>query len=85
MKYVSGLGKLIITSAPSGAQIEIDGQRLRDNRGRPVTTDALRWPPAGRHHIKLILDGYETVDEDCEVEDENQSHFHKVLKPVKKP
>lgn len=86
MRFVNGLGKLTIRTTPKGASIKIDGVPAKDAYGREVKTQSCRWPSAGHHRITLILDGYETVDEDCVIDEDGEVVFERTLKPIaKKP
>lgn len=78
INYVSGFGKLVIESSPTGASIEIDGNPL------PDTTYLVKWPTPGTYRLKLSLEGYESVEDNCTVVEGKLMHFQKTLKPLKK-
>ena len=81
---VSGLGMLVIKTTPAGADIYLDYRLVVDDKGHHIRTEACRWPSAGKHHVKLILPGYEIVEEDCVLEEEGQIILDKKLKPIEK-
>lgn len=56
-------GELLITSTPSGAQVEIDGRTI-SNWVTPFRTPALK---AGSHTVLLTLPGYEAVHQKVNV------------------
>jgi predicted Ser/Thr protein kinase len=62
-RRVAETGELRITSAPAGAQVEIDGRMLA-NWTTPFTTPALH---AGHHTLVVTLDGYKPVTQKVEV------------------
>jgi hypothetical protein len=78
VNYVSGFGKLMIKSIPTGATVELNGQELPDK------TDAVTWPSAGTYRLKLSMDGYESVEDKCVIEEGKLTHFEKQLKAIKK-
>ena len=78
VQYVTGLGMLVIRSNPAGARIEIDGT------AQPRRTEYIAWPSTGEHRVKLVLDGYVTIDETCTITEEEATSFERVLTPIKK-
>jgi PEGA domain len=76
--YVSGFGKLIIRSTPNGANVELDGQPLT------VKTEAVTWPSAGTYRVKLSLDGYQSVEDTCVIEEGRPALFERKMTPIKK-
>ena len=62
-KRVVETGELRVTSAPAGAQVEIDGRMLA-SWTTPFTTPALH---AGHHTLVVTLDGYKPVTQKVEV------------------
>lgn len=78
INYVTGFGQLIITTSPSGASIQIDGS-VRTNK-----TEDVEWATPGTYRLRLSLDGYESIESECAVEEGKPTHFERTLKPIKK-
>jgi hypothetical protein len=84
VKTVTGLGRLVIKTTPTGARIWIDGQPLKDRYDRDILTEACRWPSSGVHRIKLVLDDQHTViDEELKIEEGQGLTFERILGPKK--
>ncbi|HVQ37260.1 MAG TPA: PEGA domain-containing protein [Pyrinomonadaceae bacterium] len=79
ISLVSGFGKLVIKSSPYGALIVIDGKILPDK------TEHVRWETPGTYRLKLTLDGYESHEDQCVVEEGKATYFVKSLNPIKPP
>jgi hypothetical protein len=81
---VNGLARLIVTTTPEGASVWLDYEQATDKYGRPEKTELCKWPSSGTHHIKLVLPGYEPVEEDLVVNNEDDINFDRKLKPIEK-
>src|SRR5581483_4957820 len=67
--------KLIVNSKPPGASIFIDGK----DSGQ--TSPAVIPLKAGKHHLKLVLDGFDPVESDVTVPQNKAALLNPVLKP----
>jgi hypothetical protein len=78
VNYVSGFGKLTVKTTPVGAAVLLDNDKLSQ------LTNAVAWPSAGIYRIRLSLDGYEPIEDTCEVQEGKPTLFERTLKPVKR-
>jgi hypothetical protein len=76
VRYVVGLGTLVIRSTPAGAAIELDGKKAG-------LTEVVMYPSSGTYRIRLSMDGYESVEEACSVSEGQMTEFNRKLKPLK--
>ena len=63
------VGRIIIESTPSGAQVEVDRQLWRD------TTNTKIFATAGKRKIRVTLVGFSPVEKECEVRREGITRF----------
>lgn len=78
INFASGLGVLVIKSAPVGATIELNRNVIEE------ATNAVRFPTPGAYRVRLSMRGYEPVEEECIVTKGKKTEINQRLKPVKK-
>lgn len=69
-KFVGNLGKVVFSSTPSVAAIELDGRDL--NR----STTHTKWLPPKTYNVKYSKDGYEDAEITCEAVERKPSECH---------
>ena len=71
--FVLSLGKLIVNSNPSDADVEIDGIKLQDK------TNFAKWIRPGKHRLRLSKAEHEPLEEEFEIKEGKKTQIEKNL------
>lgn len=78
INYVADLVRLTIKSNPVGASVEIDGKKL------PRKTTTIAWCTPGKRRVRINKEGYQPVEDTCEVKRDEPTECEIKLIPVQK-
>jgi hypothetical protein len=76
INFVADIGKLTIKSNPDGADVEVDGKKL------PRRTMTIAWCTPGKHRVRIVKEGYQPIEDVCEVKSDEPTECEIKLAPV---
>lgn len=71
--YVSHIGKLVIKSAPSDADVQLNGEELNKK------TDTAAWLAPGTYLIRVSKPGYVAQVKSCSIKEDQKTELSFVL------
>jgi hypothetical protein len=76
INFVSDLVKLTIKSDPSGGDVVFDDKPL------PRRLITIAWCTPGKHHVRIIKEGYQQTEQTCEAKREEPTECEIKLIPI---